>query len=304
MQNLKENTKEKNPEKFVFQFFYDEPNTSKINKKVSTNIYTKYPYNKNNELRHNEYNCKDAHNHSFSDINNQLINYNSMLTGSNNYTNKVRKNKTKENNIKIQKLIKKLYNEGIKDMHKREIIYKENLMKKSEEYKKYPFHPNNSKKVKLKKNKCIKLHELNEKFYSKQVEWKKKKNKEYSQKKKYEEEIYLSQFSFKPNITQKYIEDDEKMITRNLNDMNNYILKRRNQIRYKKEDGFKLRDYRQNIDNNIQDKEPLTERIYYRNRNELNDTFVTTTRRQFKFSKHDFLRAVKRLHNEIRNLNL
>ena len=136
---------------------------------------------------------------------------------------------------------------------------------------------------------------------------KNKKNKENSQKRKYEEDIYLSQFSFKPNIKQEYIADDQKMIKRNLNDMNNYILKRRNQIRHKKEEGFKLRNYEQNkvnIDNNINCNEPLTERIYIRNKNDLNNTYASTTIRRINYSKYDFVSAIKKLHNEIRKLNI
>ena len=126
-----------------------------------------------------------------------------------------------------------------------------------------------------------------------------------SQKRKEEEELYMSQFTFKPNISQEYIADDEKMIRRNMDDMNNYILKRRNQIRYKKEEGFKLRNYKQinyKIYNN--NKEPFTERIFYRNREKLNNSLITTTKIQFNYSKNDFLMAVKNLHNEISNLNL
>ena len=316
----KENNGEKNPEKFVFQFFYNEPQTSNNNKIENVKNYNTSKHIKNNKLKNNglrprtgkyykqnEINYEERQNHSFSDINNQLLNYKSMLSRSNNYPNKERNNKSKENNNKINKLIKKLYNDGIREIRKKEIIHQENLLKKSEEYKKYPFHPNNPKNKKLKKNKIIKVDKLNEEFYSKQVEWKNKKNKENSQKKKFEEEIYLSQFSFKPNIKQTYIADDQKLIKRNLNDMNNYILKRRNQIKYKKEEGFKLRDYKPNninIDNNIEYKEPLTERIYYRNGNELNNTHIITTIKQFNYSKYDFLRAVKKLHNEIRNLNI
>jgi hypothetical protein len=312
----KENSKEKNPEKFVFQFFYNEPHTSNNNKTENVKYHniSKHIKLKSNKLRpktgktyrQNECYYEERHNHSFSNINNQLLNYKIMLTRANNNTNNERNNKSKENN-KINKLIKKLYNDGIQDIRKKEILYKENLMKKSEEYKKYPFSPNDTKNKKSKKNKGIKIDKLNEKFYSKQVEWKNKKIKENSQKKKFEEENYLSQFSFKPNIKQEYIADDQKLIKRNLNDMNNYILKRRNQIRYKKEEGFKLRDYKPNninIDNNIEYKEPLTERIYYRNGNELNNTHIITTVKQINYSKYDFLRAVKKLHNEIRNLNI
>lgn len=100
--------------------------------------------------------------------------------------------------------------------------------------------------------------------------------------------------------------DDEEMINRNSNDMNKYILKRRNQIRYKKEDGFKLRDYKDtniNIENNKY-KDVLTERVYYRNKNGLNGPFIATTKQKYNYTKLDFLRAVKNLHNEIRNLNI
>ena len=62
--------------------------------------------------------------------------------------------------------------------------------------------------------------------------------KKNSQKKKNEEEIYMSLCTFKPDIMKEYIADDEKMIKRNLIDMNYYIIKRRNQIKYKKQDGF------------------------------------------------------------------
>ena len=316
----KENNGEKNPEKFVFQLFYNEPQTSNNNKIENVKNYNTSKHTKNNKLKNNgfhprtgkynkqnEINYEEKQNHSFCDINNQLLNYKSMLSRSNNYPNKERNNKSKENNNKINKLIKKLYNDGIREIRKKEIIHQENLLKKSEEYKKYPFHPNNTKNKKSKKNKIIEVDKLNEEFYSKQVEWKIKKIKENSLKKKFEEENYLSQFSFKPNIKQEYIADDQKLIKRNLNDMNNYILKRRNQIRYKKEEGFKLRDYKPNninIDNNIEYKEPLTERIYYRNGNELNNTHIITTVKQINYSKYDFLRAVKKLHNEIRNLNI
>lgn len=293
---------EKNPEKFVFQFFYDKKNKKKSenNSKLKNNEF--YP-KKTQYYRHNKCCCKDKQNLSDNDINTQLINYKSKITKIKNYkTNKIA-NKSKENNYKINKLIKKLYNGGMKEKQKRDIIYRENLMKKNEEYKNYSFRPNYKKNIKPKKNK---LKQLNDYFYSKQVEWKNKKDIENSKKKKIEEEAYLSQFTFKPNIKQKYIADDEKMKKKNLNDMNNYISKRRNQIKYKKENEFKLRDYKQsNIKKeNNKYKESLTERIYYRNENGLNSPYVVVTQRQVNYSNFDFLNAVKNLHNEISNLNL
>ena len=319
----KERSKEKNPEEFVFQFFYDEQNNSLKNNKKGKSPYNNSTFNKkdrmknnNKPVRHKLINYrqskqyyKENQNLSSNDINTQLMNYKSMLTRSSNCSNKERNIKSKENSPRVKRLIKKLYDEGLQDKRKREMIYKENLSKKNEEYKKYSFQPNKKNiktKNKKEKNQSIKLSKLNEKFYSKQIEWKNKKEKENSQKKKSKEETYYNQFSFKPNISQEYIADDVKMIKRNLYDMNNYILKRRNQIRYKKDDGFKLRDYKQ-IESNLEDnkyREPLTERIYYRNKNELNTPFVATNKIKFNYSKNDFLKAVKHLHDEIRNLNL
>lgn len=310
-----EKRKEENPEKFVLHFFYDEQNAPiKSNKKYNNSTFNQKNNLNNNEFkpnkvkyyRQNKYCSKDKQNLTYTDINRQLMNYQFMLTRVNYNTYRENNAKSKDNNCKTKKIIKKLYIEGMKNKQKREIIYEENLKKKNEEYKKYPYHPNLTKTTKSKKNKCIKLKNLNDKFYTKQVEWKNKKDEENFQKKKFKEEAYLSQFSFKPIINQEFMADDEEMINRNSNDMNKYILKRRNQIRYKKEDGFKLRDYKDtniNIENNKY-KDVLTERVYYRNKNGLNGPFIATTKQKYNYTKLDFLRAVKNLHNEIRNLNI
>ena len=309
-------SKEKNPEKFVLQFFYEKPKNNKKNNQGNYNISygkknKKYMYtpNKNKNYRKNKYNNEERQNHSFNNINNQLLNYKSMVSRCHNATSKKNKNKSKENDDKINNLIKKLYDEGLQSKRKKEVIYKENLLKKEEEYKKYSFHPENKykqKKEKSSKKKSISIKKLYDNLYSKQIEWKKKRIKENSQKKKNEEEIYMSLCTFKPDIMKEYIADDEKMIKRNLIDMNYYIIKRRNQIKYKKQDGFNLREYKKK-NNNVdfsKDKEPLTERIYYRNVDGKNNSFLVTTNKHFNYSKFDFVKAVKNLHNEITNLNL
>ena len=309
-------SKEKNPEKFVLQFFYEKPKNNKKNNQGNYNISCgqknkKYMYtlNKNKNYRKNKYNNEERQNHSFNNINNQLLNYKSMVSRCHNATSKKNKNKSKENDDKINNLIKKLYDEGLQSKRKKEVIYKENLLKKEEEYKKYSFHPENKykqKKEKSSKKKSISIKKLYDNLYSKQIEWKKKRIKENSQKKKNEEEIYMSLCTFKPDIMKEYIADDEKMIKRNLIDMNYYIIKRRNQIKYKKQDGFNLREYKKK-NNNVdfsKDKEPLTERIYYRNADGKNNSFLVTTNKHFNYSKFDFVKAVKNLHNEITNLNL
>ena len=309
-------SKEKNPEKFVLQFFYEKPKNNKKNNQRNYNIACgqknkKYMYtpNKNKNYRKNKYNNEERQNHSFNNINNQLLNYKSMVSRCHNATSKKNKNKSKENDDKINNLIKKLYDEGLQSKRKKEVIYKENLLKKEEEYKKYSFHPENKykqKKEKSSKKKSISIKKLYDNLYSKQIEWKKKRIKENSQKKKNEEEIYMSLCTFKPDIMKEYIADDEKMIKRNLIDMNYYIIKRRNQIKYKKQDGFNLREYKKKNNNAdlSKDKEPLTERIYYRNADGKNNSFLVTTNKHFNYSKFDFVKAVKNLHNEITNLNL
>ena len=309
-------SKEKNPEKFVLQFFYEKPKNNKKNNQGNYNISCgqknkkyMYTHTKNKNYRKNKYNYEERQNHSFNNINNQLLNYKSMVSRCHNATSKKNKNKSKENDDKINNLIKKLYDEGLQSKRKKEVIYKENLLKKEEEYKKYSFHPENKykqKKEKSSKKKSISIKKLYDNLYSKQIEWKKKRIKENSQKKKNEEEIYMSLCTFKPDIMKEYIADDEKMIKRNLIDMNYYIIKRRNQIKYKKQDGFNLREYKKK-NNNVdfsKDKEPLTERIYYRNADGKNNSFLVTTNKHFNYSKFDFVKAVKNLHNEITNLNL
>ena len=309
-------SKEKNPEKFVLQFFYEKPKNKKKNNQGNYNISCgqknkkyMYTHNKNKNYRKNKYNNEERQNHSFNNINDQLLNYKSMVSRCHNATSKKNKNKSKENDDKINNLIKKLYDEGLQSKRKKEVIYKENLLKKEEEYKKYSFHPENKykqKKEKSSKKKSISIKKLYDNLYSKQIEWKKKRIKENSQKKKNEEEIYMSLCTFKPDIMKEYIADDEKMIKRNLIDMNYYIIKRRNQIKYKKQDGFNLREYKKKNNNAdlSKDKEPLTERIYYRNADGKNNSFLVTTNKHFNYSKFDFVKAVKNLHNEITNLNL
>ena len=303
--------REKNPEKFVLQLFYDNnKKESKKKKEAKLNIYKNYTYraknkyNKNiacNRLKFYEQGkyTKDSQNLSFDKINNKLLNYKSMINKSKKLDKKEKKNKSKlENNPKIQKLIDKLYNEGLEHKIKKELIYQENILKKEEEYKNYPYYPNYPKKPNYS------LSKLNEDLYSKQIEWKKNKDIENSKKKKYEDEIYLSQYTFKPNISREKISDDEDMIKRNLNDMNNYILKRRNQIRYKKENAFKLRDYKFKDINISNNNEQYTERICYRNKKGLNNSFISSNRNSVNYSKFDFLKAVKDLHSKIRNLNI
>ena len=246
--------------------------------------------------------------------------------------------KEKGNNSKIQKLINKLYNGGIKDLQKKELIYKENLIKKSEEYKNHPYQPNKSKSNKNNNNNSLNntkmsLEDLNNDMYSKQIEWKNKKNEFNKNRKQFEEELFLSKnCPFKPDISHKYIKDDEKTIKRNFSNMNNYIIKRRKQIIIKKEKENKilLRNYSScynkekksnsnltcfNFKSNsnqyfIRNSQnyynyPRTDRTYYNNENvELNSSFMYNNNKKVNCSQKYFVEVVNALHNEIYNLNI
>jgi hypothetical protein len=93
-------SQEENPEKFVFQFFYDNQELTTDNKQKKT-TGNKGSHNIK-YFRQNKYN---TNNRPYNDINNQLMNYKSMVSRCNNYSIKDKKNKSKENNNKINKII-------------------------------------------------------------------------------------------------------------------------------------------------------------------------------------------------------
>ena len=244
--------------------------------------------------------------------------------------------KEKSINAKIEKLIKKLYDGGIQDLKKKELIYQENIMKKSEEYKNYPYQPNKDKKNKNNNNSInyslMSLEQLNNDMYIKQIEWKNKKNEFNKKRKEFEEELFLSKnCPFKPDITHQYIKDDEKTIKRNLSDINNYIIKRRKQISNKKEKENKIY-FRNN--NSLYNKGktnnsrtcfnlklngskyfignnknyvifPRTDRSYFGGeRGEFNSSCNFNKNKITNCSQSYFIDAVNALHNEILNLKI
>ena len=150
----------------------------------------------------------------------------------NNYNNNNNLSKNKKIGPKAKKIVNKLYNQGLKDLKRKDMKFKENMSKKDEEYKKYPFEPNASNNNH--KSKSTKY--LNDIMYQKQIEWKEKKTMENFKKKELNEDLFLSAYcSFKPDISHEIIKDDENMIKRNLKSINNYIEKRRKQIKEKQE---------------------------------------------------------------------
>ena len=130
-----------------------------------------------------------------------------------------------------------LYIKGMQDLKRKEQTYNENKLKKEEEYKNYPFKPKISKKH---SNGGIKI-ELKKKnpkddIYIKNKEWKKRlENENISKKKKYDE-LENKKYTFKPEISHINIENDVPFIMKNIQQMNDYVNKRRKILEQKKEE--------------------------------------------------------------------
>ena len=129
-----------------------------------------------------------------------------------------------------------LYMKGIQDMKRKAQIYYENQIRKDQEYKNYPFKP------KITKNYSSSSLRINDKkkmmkddFYKKNKEWKKRIENENISKKKRYDEIEIKKYTFKPEINQLNIPNDVPLIMKNLQQMNEYVNKRRKILEQKKE---------------------------------------------------------------------
>ena len=165
--------------------------------------------------------------------------YSNLFKDKNNFN--YRKNKL-NNNISPtcgNEKSNELYIKGMQDLKRKEQTYNENQQKKNEEYKNYPFKPKISKnhssvgggmKIESKKK------SNKEDIYKKNKEWKKRvENENISKKKKYEE-IENKKYTFKPEINQLNIQNDVPFIMKNIQQMNEYVNKRRKILEQKKEE--------------------------------------------------------------------
>ena len=134
-----------------------------------------------------------------------------------------------------------LYMRGLEDMKRKEKTYNENLLKKKEEYKNYSYHPKISKTysnnlgAKGKKNKKEKDKNI-EDIYTKNKEWKKRLEKENTTKKKKYDEIENKKYTFKPEINKLNMNNDVSFIMKNIQQMNDYVNRRRKILKKKKEE--------------------------------------------------------------------
>ena len=262
----------RDPEKFVERLFYNKKD--KKGKKYNNNnnftfkpILNKKTIEIANRLEPSSKRLfKKKKSISKEEIENLAIkNYKNLCNNYNNNNNNSNKNKKVSPNV--QKIINKLYNQGLEDLKKKDMKYKENMSKKDEEYKKYPFQPN----VTNNNHKTKSLKYLNNAMYQKQIEWKAKKTMENFKKKEINEDLYLTAHcSFKPDISHEIIKDDEDMIKRNLKGINSYIEKRRKQIKEKENKNnksFSLNKYGFSLKDILSEpiKELNTERLSNKN---------------------------------------
>ena len=179
-------------------------------------------------------------------------------------TNNKDNNKNKNNNKTIYDKMNNLYLRGIEQKQKREKKINEIQKSKEDEYKNYPYKPKINKiipyystKNKIKKNLTIisnasknkqiesKGEFKNNSIYEKNYEWKKKIEKENIKKKKISEEKIKNFCTFHPNISEHISHTSNKKIKNKvLEQINTYVYKRRQNIKYKKfEENYKRKKF-------------------------------------------------------------
>ena len=155
------------------------------------------------------------------------------------HSNKQNNNKDNKN---IFEKINNLYLRGVEQKQKKEKIYNDHQKKIENEYKNYSFTPKINKnkniyiinddlnKDKKKKNSQI----INNEIYKKNCEWKKKIEKKIKKDKEKKEKFINQLCTFKPEISEYKYLDDDKFISNVKIQMDEYVNKRRQNIKYKK----------------------------------------------------------------------
>ena len=173
------------------------------------------------------------------------INYSLSLINNNNNHNHNHNNSNKKNkdNKNILEKMNNLYLRGIEQNQKKAKVYNEHQKKKEDEYKNYSFKPiinknspiynrNSNYIIDNKKKNNSKKEKSN--IYKKNYEWKRKIENEINKKKEKRDETINSLCTFKPTIIEYNYHNNEKNISKVLEQMNEYVNKRRQNIKYKK----------------------------------------------------------------------
>lgn len=149
--------------------------------------------------------------------------------------------KNKNNNKNIFEKMNNLYLRGIEERQKKQKLYNENQRKKGEEYKKFSFKPylrnNNINAFKMNSKinyiKKKKINNFKSNIYKKQFEWKKKIESKIIKNKEKKEESISKLCTFRPELSIYNYKSNNKYINKNIDQMNEYVAKRRKTIKYK-----------------------------------------------------------------------
>ena len=163
--------------------------------------------------------------------------YSNLFRDKNNFNHKKRINNTAISPSCGNEKSNELYMKGMQDIKRKEQTYNENQHKKEEEYKNYPFRPKITKNfsssgLRIPSKKRVDKNDI----YKKNKEWKKRLDDENIIKKKKYDEIENKKYTFKPEINQLNIKNDVPFIMKNIQQMNDYVNKRRKVLEQKKEE--------------------------------------------------------------------
>lgn len=243
-----------------------------------------------------------------------------------------KRNISTSSTAKRSKRIDELYTKGIETMHKRSKVYRENKRLNEYEYQKYSFKPNIIVNSPVLNNNIHKNENYNisnkdkDDTYLKQCDWKKKINNQNQKKKDKKENEVMKQCTFKPDIQQIDIKNDEKFILNHADQINQYVSKRRDVIQ-KNKDYEEYKSKRLGIINNnplrptttkefkfqTESRSHSRERKTKRNNNSLiylkkqiqNKTTVYNNNTNINTDQSVmFINAINALHSKIENLNI
>ena len=177
---------------------------------------------------------------------------------------KIMEKKKDSKNESIFDKMNNLYLKGIEQRQKKEKKISENKIKKENEYKEFSYMPNINKiipyysnKNKIKKNLNININGSKNKksnskkeckktnIYEKNFEWKKNVVKENIKKKVINEEKIKALCTFHPKITENSKpKTNKKLLNKVLEQMDDYVLKRKQNIKYKKsQENYRKKNY-------------------------------------------------------------
>lgn len=146
--------------------------------------------------------------------------------------------KSKSPNKSPPKRIRELYREGLSQIKEKNETYEKNKKQKENEYKYYSFKPKifpSTFGLGTNINCSQRSNDKSQKEnYTEQLTWKKRIEKRNQSAREKKESELNTQCTFRPNIAPLTIENDEKIILRNICQMNDYVNKRR-QIIHNKE---------------------------------------------------------------------